>query len=70
MAMGDLARRMAVMSAMRTVVVAMKCPKCMEKRILDDVPVVNICSKCGQAMLALNAAETKWKCLFCGGSHG
>jgi len=25
----------------------MKCPKCMEKRILDDVPVKNLCPKCG-----------------------
>ena len=28
----------------------MKCPKCMEKRILDDVPVKNLCPKCGSEM--------------------
>ena len=29
----------------------MKCPKCMEKRILDDVPVKNLCPKCGSEMV-------------------
>ena len=29
----------------------MKCPKCMEKRILDDVPVKNLCPKCGSEMI-------------------
>ena len=28
----------------------MKCPECMEKRILDDVPVKNLCPKCGSEM--------------------
>jgi predicted RNA-binding Zn-ribbon protein involved in translation (DUF1610 family) len=29
----------------------MKRPKCMEKRILDDVPVKNLCPKCGSEMV-------------------
>jgi len=29
----------------------LKCPKCMEKRILDDVPVKNLCPKCGSEMV-------------------
>ena len=50
LAMAYLARRMVILSAMREIVVAMKRPKCMEKRILDDVPVTNICPKCGSEM--------------------
>ena len=47
----------------------MKRPKCMEKRILDDVPVKNLCPKCGSEMYHELGPEyseayvcTNWKC--------
>jgi predicted RNA-binding Zn-ribbon protein involved in translation (DUF1610 family) len=45
----------------------MKRPKCMEKRILDDVPVVNICPKCGSEMFpAYELSQETLACSNCG----
>jgi len=46
----------------------MKCPKCMEKRILDDVPVKNLCPKCGSEMASCVFPDGSWstECPECG----
>ena len=45
----------------------MKRPKCMEKRILDDVPVKHLCPKCGSELRAVVEHDTGYWCPVCDG---